>query len=135
MQKRPQYFSDSFKLGVIQRIVSGEMTKEQARIHYGIGGNSAILNWMRKFEYTSHSPDPKPMKKKSSNDHTNDPAKLKKQLRHTQKLLERGQLRSEFYQTMIDIAERELGVSIRKKSTPSYNLISPQLPGFDDPVC
>ncbi|HET8864459.1 MAG TPA: transposase [Gracilimonas sp.] len=116
MQKRPQYFSDSFKLGVIQRVVTGEMTKEQARIHYDIGGSSAILNWMRKFGYTCDSPDSKPMEKKPLKDHPSDPSELKKQLTHTQKLLEREQLRSEFYQTMIDIAERELGISIRKKS-------------------
>lgn len=116
MQKRPQYFSDSFKLGVIQRVISGELTKEQARIHYGIGGSSAILNWMRKFGYTSDSTHPIPMNKKPLDDHPSDPIELKKQLKHTQKLLEREQQRSEFYQTMIDIAERELGISIRKKS-------------------
>lgn len=116
MQKQPQYFSDSFKIGVIQRVVSAEMTKEQARIYYGIGGNSAILNWMRKFGYTADSPAPIAMKKKPPTGPALDPVTLKKQLKHTQKLLEREQLRSEFYQTMIDIAERELGVSIRKKS-------------------
>lgn len=63
MRSQPRYFSDSFKLGVISRVLSGEMSKEQARIHYGIGGNSAILNWMRSFGYSTISPLPVPMKK------------------------------------------------------------------------
>lgn len=116
MQNRPQFYSDSFKLGVIQRVVNGEFTKEQARLYYGISGNSAILNWMRKFGYTTDSPTLPPMKNTPDKGASDDPEELKKQLRHTQKLLEREQLRSEFYQMLIDIAERELGVSIRKKS-------------------
>lgn len=114
MESQPQYFSDSFKLGVIQRVINGEMSKEQARIYYGIGGKSAILNWMRKFGYSTVLPPT--MKNKSVKADCDDPLELKKQVKHLQKRLEIELQRSEFYQTMIDIAERELGVAIRKKS-------------------
>lgn len=116
MNKRPQYFSDAFKLGVIAQVTSGVMSKEQARIHYGIKGNSAILNWMRTFGYTDQTPALTPMKNKSSKAPNNTLVELRNQLKHTQKLLEREQVRSEFYQIMIDIAEREHGIPIRKKS-------------------
>ncbi|MDR9419548.1 hypothetical protein [Gracilimonas sp.] len=116
MKTRPQYFSDSFKLGVISRVLSGEMSKEQARVYYGIGGNSAILNWMRTFGYTNDSNPSRPMKDPSSTISTDDPEVLKKQIKRLQKQLELEQQRTEFYQIMIDIAEQELGVPIRKKS-------------------
>ena len=121
MRSQPRYFSDSFKLGVISRVLSGEMSKEQARIHYGIGGKSAILNWMRSFGYSTDSPLPVPMIKTSSST-TNETEALKQQVKDLQKRLELEQQRSEFYQTMIDFAEREQGVQIRKKSDtkPSY---------------
>lgn len=112
--KKPQpYYSDSFKLGVVRRVVNAELTKEQARIEFGIGGNSSILEWMKKYGYCI---DPliqpvmsKPPKKTDSED-------LKKKIRQLEKQLRSERLRSEFYKTMIDVAERELGISIRKKS-------------------
>ena len=115
MQRRPEYYSDSFKLGVISRVLSGEMSKEQARIHYGLGGNSAILNWMRSFGYPTGSLSSMPMKDNKPQTSPHDPDALKKQVKQLQKRLELEQQRSEFYRTMIDIAERELGIAIRKK--------------------
>ncbi|MEX2603316.1 MAG: hypothetical protein WD361_03895 [Gracilimonas sp.] len=115
MRSRPQYYSDSFKLGVIQRVLSGELTKDQAKIEYGIGGNSVILEWMRTFGYPTDSPSGLPMKNNTVKSTPNDPEELKKQIKQLQRRLELEQQRSEFYQSMIDIAERELGIAIRKK--------------------
>ena len=42
------YYSDAFKLKVINEVLQGKMTKEQARRKYNLRGKSAILNWMRK---------------------------------------------------------------------------------------
>ena len=66
MEKRPQFYSDAFKLGVIAQVTSGVISKEQARIHYGIKGNTAILNWMRAFGYLDQTPVLAPMKTKTS---------------------------------------------------------------------
>ena len=94
---KPQpVYSDSFKLGVINRIVNGEISKEQARRVYGISGKSTVLKWMRKFGYCTEE--------------------LKKKVQQLEKQLHNERIRSEFYQTMIDVAERELGINIRKKS-------------------
>jgi hypothetical protein len=46
----------------------------------------------------------------------NDPDELKKKVRQLEKQLQTERIRSEFYRTMIDVAERELGISIEKKS-------------------
>lgn len=112
--KKPQpYYSDSFKLGVVRRVVNAELTKEQARIEFGIGGNSSILEWMKKYGYCTdpliQSVMTKPNEKTDSED-------LKKKIRQLEKQLHNERIRSEFYKTMIDVAERELGISIRKKS-------------------
>jgi hypothetical protein len=50
-KKSQPIYSDSFKLGVIARIVNGEISKEGDRQLYAIGGNSLILEWMRKSGY------------------------------------------------------------------------------------
>lgn len=111
---KPQpLYSDSFKLGVVMRVANGELTKEQARTTYNIGGNSSILEWMRKFGYCSNPDRQKPM---AESHNKPDPEQLKKKVRQLEKQLKNERVRSEFYRTMIDVAERELGISIRKKS-------------------
>lgn len=113
-RKKPQpSYSDSFKLGVVMRVANGQLTKDQARIDYKIGGKSTILEWMRKFGYCSETTMDKPMAKP---DGKSESEQLKKKVRQLEKQLQNERIRSEFYRTMIDVAERELGISIRKKS-------------------
>lgn len=117
MKKRPKKpqptYSDSFKLGVVMRVANGQITKEQARVTYNIGGNSSILEWMRKFGYCS---DPNIEEAMAESDDKTPPEQLRKKLRQLEKQLHNERIRSEFYQTMIEVAERELGISIQKKS-------------------
>lgn len=89
---------------------------------------------MRSFGYSTDSPLPVPMKKTSLSSTTNETEALKQQVKDLQKRLELEQQRSEFYQTMIDIAEREQGVQIRKSPTPSHRINSPPLPSSDEPA-
>jgi len=112
-RKSQPTYSDSFKLGVVMRVANGELTKEQARLKYGIGGNSSILEWMKKFGYCSDPDIHLPMAKSQDKP---DPEQLKKKVRQLEKQLKNERIRSEFFETMIDVAERELGISIRKKS-------------------
>lgn len=116
MKKQPRYYSESFKLGVIKKVLSGAMSKEEARVHYGIGGNSAILNWMRKFGLQEPISKPTSMKKSTSRESPDDYQALKAELKATQELLEQQKVRAELYSTMIDLAEQKYGIPIRKKS-------------------
>ncbi len=112
--RKPQpIYSESFKLGVIARVVSGEFTREDARIEFGIGGNSSILEWMKKYGYYTDPPNQSAMTKPPKK---TGPEDLIKKVRQLEKQLHKERIRSEFYKTMIDVAERELGIPIRKKS-------------------
>jgi transposase-like protein len=106
-------YSDSFKLGVVMRVANGQITKEQARITYNIGGKSSILEWMRKFGYCSKPDTNESMEESYDGTETEE---LRKKVRELEKQLKTERIHSEFYQTMIDVAERELGIPIRKKS-------------------
>lgn len=111
---KPQpIYSDSFKLGVVMRVANGQLSKEQARVKYKIGGNSSILEWMKKYGYCT---DPFTQPAMAKPDDKTGPEELKKKVRHLEKQLQTERIRSEFYRTMIDVAERELGISIQKKS-------------------
>ena len=116
MSRESKYYSNSFKLAVVEEVLSGKLTKEQARKKYELGGNSAVLNWMRKFglsEYRQMPASFEPMKEAPK---ANDTA-LEKRIKELERALEDAQLKAEGYSRMIDIAERELKISIRKKSS------------------
>jgi len=46
--KIPQY-TDEFKKKVAEEVVAGKLTKSEARKVYGIGGQSVILAWIKKY--------------------------------------------------------------------------------------
>ena len=48
-REKPTYYSEEFKWKVVQEVLSGRFTKEEARKIYGIRSNCAILYWMRKY--------------------------------------------------------------------------------------
>ena len=108
------YISDVLKHRIIQEVRLGLLSKEEARRRYGIRGKSAILKWMRKFGYVPNI-ESAPLKKKSK-ELPDDPKELKERIEELEKALEEAKLSSEFYSTMIDIAEKEFKIPIRKKS-------------------
>jgi transposase len=103
-------YEESFKLRVVREVLSGELTQKEANQRYGIRGHSTILKWIRKFEeHKSFSLNMTPIKKSESQD-------LQKRLKQLEYQLENERLRSEGLSRMIDIAEEELKITIRKKS-------------------
>lgn len=100
-------YSLAFKLQVVREYEQGVLTRTQLRKKYGIGGNSQILDWLRKYgklTYQSTGHSGAPMK---------DPQKQRiKELEHK---LKEATVRASLYEKMIDIAEEETGIDIRKK--------------------
>jgi transposase len=110
--KKVNYYSNEFKKSVVDEVLKGILSKEEARYKYGIKGNSAVLNWIRKFEGTK-SDSMKPKKtavksNKSTEEFEAENARLKQEL-------EMEQLRTRALNVMIDIAERQFKIPIRKK--------------------
>lgn len=110
------YYSKTFKLQVVQEVLNGSLSKEEARKKYGIKAKSAVLNWMRKFEVSAHDYEPKFFTAMKDNEKTEKEALLKR-ISELEKALDDACLKSEVYSKMIDVAERELNISIRKKSS------------------
>ena len=103
------YYSESLKREVIFQVQSGQISKEEARRRYGIKGSCTVLKWIRKFEGSdSHL--------QNLMDYNNsDKKELIKRIKELERKLEDEQIRSFGYSKMIDIAEEQLKVSIRKK--------------------
>lgn len=110
--KKVNYYSDEFKRSVIDEVLTGVLNKEEARRKYGLKGSSAVLNWIRKFEEkkSSMNPNKNPVKSgKNVEELEAENSRLKQEL-------EIEQLRNRALNVMIDIAERQFKIPIRKKS-------------------
>ncbi len=107
-------FTEAFKLHIVQEVESGRITKSQASERYDILGHSTILKWCRKYG----RPTQKARGKVSVGTMTKKDHEMLRQaneIKALKKELEEARLKNVVYDTLIDVAERELHISIRKK--------------------
>ena len=114
----------------VYRVLSGELRKSEAIKEYGIGGAPTLDRWLEKYGHgilSEHKELLSQMGRRKANANTAvkgvapeggmpELDQLRRDLAAMKKKLEAAELRAEAYSMMIDIAERELKVAIRKKS-------------------
>ena len=103
-----KFYDESLKREVVLEVQRGLISKEEARRKYGVKGHANILNWIRKFE-EENQVSPKMDYSKS------EKKELIKRIKELERKFEDEQIRSFGYSKMIDIAEDQLNISIRKK--------------------
>ena len=108
--KGRKFYSDSLKREIIRDVKTGLLSKIEARRKYDIPGSSTIIGWIRKFDGKTTNYRQVMDYKKS------DKEALIKRIKELERKLEDEQIRSEGLSKMIDIAEDQLKISIRKKS-------------------
>lgn len=112
-KKRTQRdYTLAFKIAVVSEVEKGDFTYKRAQKHYGIQGRSTILVWLRKFgtlDWTNPKEHQVPTIKAKT------PQQLIKEL---EAALEQEKQKTLLLNTMIDIAEKQHGLSIRKKHSP-----------------
>lgn len=109
-----------FKVAVVAEVERGDLTYKQAQQKYGIQGRSTVLVWLRKhgrltwqLNTTSMSQTPNQRIKE-----------LEAQLASTQKQLREAELKAKLLDTIIDVAEGQMGIQIRKKPLPKQSASS-----------
>ena len=108
--KGNNFYSESLKREVVREVKLGLISKEEAKKKYNIRGQSCIINWIRKFEG-------KELNKSSMREYEKSSKKdLIKRLKELEREFEDEKIRSEGLSKMIDIAEDQLDIIIRKKS-------------------
>jgi len=112
--KYPIIYTEEFKLSVIQEVLEGRITKEEARRLYGIKSKSAILEWTR--QYSGEEGYDKMGKKLKEKQTKQKLAEQKARISELEESLRKEKLKVAISNRMIDIAEEEYGIEIRKKS-------------------
>jgi hypothetical protein len=121
-------FSDEEKRIIIEDFLHNGVTKQSIWEKYGGYGeeHGRILRWMRQIGYIADSKrkdsifvlqkDPMDNLKKAKETYSYfEYAKLQKRVEELEKQLCESELQAIAYQTMVELAERELKISIKKK--------------------
>ena len=111
-----QQFTEAFKLQVIEDVLSGRLSREQARRVYNIRGNSAVLYWIRKFNGIENYKKPGlSLGDYMSTQSSVEAKSLELQIKQLEQQLAHERLRADLWQQMVETAEQDLGLDIKKK--------------------
>ena len=118
MKRAVNNYTDDFKLKVAKEYLMTDFTVSDMQKKYGITSRSAISDWVRKFGLN------KPTQReiefqnmlKEQNGRTPKEQELELEIKRLKKELEKERLRTLALNTMIDIAERDLKIKVRKNS-------------------
>lgn len=115
-KKELSKYSEAFKWQVVQDVVTGKLTKESARQAYNIKSNCAILYWMRKFSGNNDYRQTHSLTNNVAAMHSSkEQQALKDRIKELEEELQRANLRADLWQTMIEVAEKQLQIDIKKK--------------------
>jgi len=125
-EKRSQKdYSMSFKLSVVKEIESGLLSTTGAKRKYGIQARSTIVNWLRKygtFDWENQTPSNMPKTQEQRLMELEAKVKLlEKQKALLEHQVERADKKVIIFDMMIDLAEKEYNISIRKNSSPEQS--------------
>lgn len=125
-EKRSQKdYSMSFKLGVVKEIEAGLISSTGASRKYGIQARSTVVTWLRKygtFDWENQTPSNMPQSNEQRLMELEAKVKLlEKQKAMLEQQVERADKKSIIFDMMIDLAEKEYNISIRKNSSPEQS--------------
>lgn len=121
-------YSYAFKLAVVGEVERGQLGIKAAQRKYGIQGDATVRTWLRKhgsldWENKSHMPLPKSPEQKLL-ELEQKVRLLEKQKSSLEKQLAFSDKKVILFDMMIDIAEEEFKIPIRKKSLPEQSIDS-----------
>lgn len=118
-------YSYAFKLNVVQEIELGELGIEAATRKYGIQSHSTVKNWLRKYgNFDWQNQSPSSMSKSPEQkvkELEQEVALLKKQKARLEHQLQQSDNKAIIFDMMIDLAEKEYKIPIRKNSSPDQS--------------
>ena len=121
-------YSLSFKLQVVEEIEQSVLTKNQAKLKYGIQGDSTVTKWLKKYgNFDWEHRSSYPMSETPEQKILELEAKIKlleKQKARAEHLAERADKKAIIFDMLVDLAEKEYNIDIRKNYTPDSSTSS-----------
>jgi len=121
-------YSMSFKLRVVREIESGELSMTAATRKYGIQARSSVRNWLKKygtFDWENQTPSNMPKSQEQKILELEAKVKLlEKQKAFLEHQIDRADRKAVLFDMMIDLAEKEFNIPIRKKCSPEQSTLA-----------
>ena len=118
-------YSMSFKLQVVQEIEQGKESVTGATRKYGIQGSHTVVRWLRKygsFDWENQTPSNMPKSQEQKILELEQKVKLlEKQKTFLEKQVENADKKAIIFDMMIDLAEKEYHIPIRKNCKPGQS--------------
>lgn len=115
----------SFKLEIVREIEYRELSTTSACRKYVIQAHLTVVNWLRKygtFDWENQTPSNMPKSQEQRLMELEQQVKLlEKQKAMLERQVERADKKSIIFDMMIDLAEKEYNISIRKNSSPEQS--------------
>jgi transposase-like protein len=108
----PTYYSESFKLQVVEEVLSGQISQTGAQKKYGIGGNTTISRWIKKF---SNFAEEQPTRRNEMSKEKEEIARLKKDKEDLERALGKAHLEILRLETTVDVYSKEVEKQRKKK--------------------
>ena len=125
LKRTQKDYSLSFKLQVVQEIESGQLNRTDACHKYGIQARSTIREWLRKYgNFDWENQTPMIMAKTPEQRILELEAKvtlLEKQKARAEHLAERADKKVIIFDMLVDMAEKEYDIQIRKNYKPELS--------------
>lgn len=106
-------YTMAFKLAVVEQVEKGELSCGQARMRYGIQGNSTVLTWLRKHGRQSWgraaSSAAMPM------DKTAAPPTPEQRIKELETQLAQAQEKARLFEAVLEVLKKDHGVRVVKK--------------------
>ena len=118
MKLKVNQFTDELKFQVVQEYMDTDVSQRELMQKFNIRGVNTIKKWMRKFDMQAPSQQEIELQRTMAKQKEKTPyeRELEAKVAKLEQQLDYEQLRTLALDTMIEIAERDLKISIRKKS-------------------
>ena len=129
IQKKGRHYSETDRHAIIREMLKNNWTKQYAWVRYTgePEERGQLMRWMRKlgyvkvirhkkFKFTGKSPTmPRRIPEQSNEDESFEVLQLKKRIAELEKQLKDSEMKAIAFATMVDIAEKEFNIPIKKK--------------------
>lgn len=118
-------YSMSFKLQVVKEVEQCHLSMGAAKRKYGIQGDSTVRSWLRKygtFDWENQTPSNMPKSQEQKILELEAKVRLlEKQKAFLEHQIDRADRKAVLFDMMIDLAEKEFNIPIRKKCLPGQS--------------
>ena len=109
----PRKFEATTRRKIVEELLSGTISLSELRKKYNIGGHETIMRWVKEYQSEDHNLLSSGME--TPNDKSSD-VNTEKTFQDLEAELKLARLKIIALETMIDVAEEQLNIEIRKKS-------------------